>query len=496
MKITDNDIVENAMSRIKEDPGAIFEEEVLAQLIIIRDSKPAEWQRIRTCLKNVNNVQMSEIDRLTKSSCHDQENTPTLFPAEILWPEAVDGAELLDSIVLFIQCHIVADLATIQASALWIIFTWLIDVVDIAPIANITAPEKRCGKSELLAIFGLLVYRPLLTANMTTATIFRVADKYHPTLLIDEVDTFLATHDDTRGILNAGFTRSAAFVWRCVGDDHEATPFSVWGAKALCGIGGIDKVPTLADRSIPLRLRRKLTGEKSIKVRRHDQELAAILRQKLARFAQDAQADIKAYQPLDVAALNDRANDCWEPLFAVANVAGGHWPKIALNAAIALHGVEEYEPTLGEQLLSSIKDVFDEKGCDQLRSIDLLQELIKDDESPWATWNRGNPITPHQLAKRLGDYGIKGNRTVRFGAITAKGYKLKWFDEVFKRYLPKPNIIETVTSSQPLPGIANNHFPIGNNENNVTDSNTSKTMLDMGGDDVTDLSPLIDYEEF
>jgi Protein of unknown function (DUF3631) len=36
------------------------------------------------------------------------------------------------------------------------------------------------------------------------------------------------------------------------------------------------------------------------------------------------------------AGLNDRAEDCWSPLFAIADIAGGNWPDLARKAALAL----------------------------------------------------------------------------------------------------------------------------------------------------------------
>ncbi|MNG24194.1 hypothetical protein D3C84_1088890 [compost metagenome] len=61
---------------------------------------------------------------------------------------------------------------------------------------------------------------------------------------------------------------------RCTGDDHIPTLINVWGAKALCGIGKI--ADTLADRSIPLRTRRKLPGERVENLRHADPERFAI----------------------------------------------------------------------------------------------------------------------------------------------------------------------------------------------------------------------------
>ena len=67
-----------------------------------------------------------------------------------------------------------------------------------------TSPEKRCGKTTALDAVGLVACRPLVTANVTAAAIFRTIEAAGPTLLIDEADTFLRDNEDLRGILNAG----------------------------------------------------------------------------------------------------------------------------------------------------------------------------------------------------------------------------------------------------------------------------------------------------
>lgn len=64
--------------------------------------------------------------------------------------------------------------------------TWFIDVIAIAPLAIITAPEKRCGKSQLLFLLSRLVNRPLAASNITPAALFRSIDAWRPTILINE----------------------------------------------------------------------------------------------------------------------------------------------------------------------------------------------------------------------------------------------------------------------------------------------------------------------
>jgi putative DNA primase/helicase len=115
--------------------------------------------------------------------------------------------------------------------------TWFVDVIQVAPLAIITAPEKRCGKSLLLSTLGRLVRRAIEASNISPSALFRSIEKWQPTLLIDEADSFMKDNEELRGILNSGHTRAGSFVIRSVGDDHVPTRFSTWGCKVISGIG-------------------------------------------------------------------------------------------------------------------------------------------------------------------------------------------------------------------------------------------------------------------
>ncbi|KAG0322623.1 hypothetical protein BGZ97_005283 [Linnemannia gamsii] len=143
--------------------------------------------------------------------------------------------------------------------------TWFMDVINVAPIAVITAPEKRCGKSQLLFLIGKLAKQALTASNITPAALFRAVELWRPTLLIDEADAFMKENEELRGLLNCGHTRESAYVVRTVGEDHMPKLFFVWGAKAIAGIGHL--ADTLMDRSISLELRRKLPSEQIDKLR-------------------------------------------------------------------------------------------------------------------------------------------------------------------------------------------------------------------------------------
>lgn len=439
--------VQEAIKRLGVDAGALYEPAMLIELKRIRAKDPSAWARIRQQVKDAKILSMVDFDRLTAQEGDEKTSSGSgIFPEVAQWPKAVNGVELLNDISQAIQRYVIADPATIQASALWATFTWLIDSVQVAPLANITAPEKRCGKSIMLTTLGNLVNRKLQVSNIGSAALFRAIELWSPTLLIDEVDAFLRENEESRGILNSGFTRDSATVIRCVGDDHIPTPFRVWGAKALCGIGKI--ADTLADRSIPLRLRRKLPGEEVEVLRHSDPAVWASLRSRMMRFAQDNGERIAKARPATIKGLNDRANDCWEPLLAIAEAAGGDWPAVARQAARTLHDVEDDSPSVGVELLTDIKTILDTKQATKMFSATLLDELMTDDEAPWPTWNRGKPMTARQLSTKLGEFGIK-SKDIRIGTTNKKGYDRADFTEVFDRYLSTVPPVVSATARQP-----------------------------------------------
>src|SRR5215475_11584042 len=116
--------------------------------------------------------------------------------------------------------------------------------------------------------------------------IFLGVEALHPTLLIDEADTFInGDADGLRGILNSGHRRSTASVLRTVGDAYDLKTFSTWCPKAIAAIG---KLPgTLADRSIVIEMRRRSAAEKAEGLRfdRVATELEP-LRQQMVRWYQ------------------------------------------------------------------------------------------------------------------------------------------------------------------------------------------------------------------
>lgn len=301
---------------------------------------PFQYDRVRKEEAKRLQIRPATLDSIVKAAkAEDKQENDMPFLEVEPWHEPINLEALLTEITQTIRRFIVCPPETAHAATLWIAMTWVIDVIPIAPLAVITAPEKRCGKSQLLFLLGRLVNRPLSASNITPAALFRSIDAWHPTLLIDEADAFMRENEELRGLLNCGHTRDSAYTIRVVGENHTPKKFDVWGAKALAGIGHL--ADTLMDRAIVLQLRRKLPGEQVERLRHAETELFNTLASKLARFAQDYASDIQKATPELPEALNDRAQDNWETLLAIADIAGGNWPRMARLAALKLSGNDE-----------------------------------------------------------------------------------------------------------------------------------------------------------
>jgi Protein of unknown function (DUF3631) len=367
------------------------------------------YERERVASASWLRIPVSSLDRLVKDERKGNEpqtqGRPIEFPEPEPWLEPVNGAALLDEIETTFSRFIVCGSAARAGLALWSCATWFEPIAQVAAVLNVTSPEMRCGKSVALPIIGKLAKRSLTSASISPAAVFRTIEKHVPTLLTDEADAFLGENEELRGLINSGHTRETAFVVRTVGDNHEPKQFSTWGFKAIAGIG--KRASTIQDRAITIALKRKLPSEKVERLRHAEPRLFETLARKLARFAADSMAKIAEARPELPEALNDRAQDNWEPLLAIADVAGGPWPQKAREAALALSGTKDEPASLGEELLRDIRNVFTEKAVERIAGADLVTALVAKDERPWGEANRGKPVTQAWLARRLNQFTQK-----------------------------------------------------------------------------------------
>src|SRR5262245_21015216 len=311
------------------------------------------------------------------------------------------AARLLDGVHRFVTRYVVLGEHAGVAVALWVVHAWVLDAFEVTGYLEIRSPVRRCGKSTLLDVLELLVPRPWKAISPSEAVFYRQISTKMPTLLLDEVDAiFNRKAEATEGLracLNAGNKRGTT-VPRCVPPHMEIAEFEVFCAKALAGIGQLPA--TITDRSIPIEMRRKDAGDHVERFRsRKAAILAAPLVEELEAWSFDAVDAVElellrvehlADEGQPLASLDDRAwEQAWEPLLAVASIAGEAWKQKAIHAAVALSGGRDDEMDEGVTLLADIRAVFEEnRDPDAIPTAELLDALLAIETSPWrAFWS-------------------------------------------------------------------------------------------------------------
>jgi hypothetical protein len=349
------------------------------------------------------------------------------------------ASDLLQDVAAFIKRYVILTYDQVLATAVWVLHTYAFEAADATPYLSISSPEKRSGKTRLLETLELVVARPWFTGRVTPAVLARKINEECPTLLLDESDAAFKGEKEyaeaLRGILNTGYRRGGK-TSLCFGSGGAITygDLSTFCPKAIAGIG---KLPdTIADRSIPIILKRRTSTEVIERFqRRKAEKIAQLLRQRLDQWATVATGKLKDAEPNIPGEIDDRAGDCWEPLLGIGDMAGGDWPQKVREAAIALMtGEAREENSLGIRLLNNINTVFSDE---QMSSKALVAALIELEDAPWAD------LDARHLARLLKPYGIRpGN--LRIGKeghpdVVLKGYKKTDFADAFSRYIPEIN---------------------------------------------------------
>lgn len=353
----------------------------------------------------------------------------------------LDGAELLDELHAFLRRFVAfpSDDAAV-AVVLWVAHTHLAPFFDSTPRLALLSPEKQSGKTRTLELLELLCAGAEFLTDASASFVFRLVGTGQVTILLDECDALWTkkggdeTAEALRGIVNSGH-RKGAKVGRVamVGQTAQLERHSVYAPVALAGIGAC--LPdTILDRSVVVRMRRRAPAEHVEPYRDRDgRPQGEALRDRLVVWCESVETKIGCPWPDMPPGVHDRPADVWEPLLAVADAAGGDWPKRARAACVSfVAGSTEDTASSGVRLLADLREVFGDREA--MSTVAVLEQLCKLDEAPWGDlW--GKPLDARGLAKRLRPYGVKP-KDVRIGSWNGKGYGRADLWDAWTRYLP------------------------------------------------------------
>lgn len=299
----------------------------------------------------------------------------------------------------------------------------------------------------------------MVAVNASAAALFRAVSGANgrPTILFDEIDTIFGPkagdNEELRGFLNAGHRRTGV-TYRCIGDGGNQTvqAFPSYCAVAVAGLGSLPD--TILTRSVVIRMRRRARSERvePFRARIHEAE-GHRLRDRLAAWAEQARDQVAGAWPAMPDGVTDRPADVWEPLLAVADAIGGHWPERAREACVTLVTAAQHtdKHSLGIRLLTDLRDHV-LIGIDRLPTVAILDRLNALDDAPWADLD-GKPLDNRRLSRMLAEYMTADNEPIRSRNIRTAGGVLKGFHaadlaDAWARYCPPPQ--NTATAATPL----------------------------------------------
>lgn len=353
-------------------------------------------------------------------------------------PDSAKGADVLDAVAEFIdrfvafpsQHHLVV-------VTLWAAMTHALEAFHTTPRLALLSPEPESGKTTVLEVLDQLTADPMSMINPTPASLFRSVEHGPRTLLIDEADNLLAPGPgsalkEVQALLNTGYKRGAK-VPRCVPPAYVVREIPVFAPVGLAGLGELP--PALATRSITIRMQRRLPEEVVQRFIPHRcEEDGARLRAALRQWLTSALEELAAADPDFPEGIADRQAECWEPLLAIADAAGGRWPGLVRRACSFL--ATDRGGTSGSSgiaLLRAVRRVWEQAGePEKMRSSNLVEAVDKIPSPEWRP--HFTAIDEKWLAAKLKPYGVAPTK-YREGDKTMRGYKRSELQEAFARYL-------------------------------------------------------------
>lgn len=392
------------------------------------------------------------VERIEKVSVHG--DVSTLYEAH---PANLDGEVLVRDIEQFIRRFVVLPNRTLLPLALWSLGTHLFDVFDSFAYLVITSPTPRCGKSRVLEILALLCANPERTSNISEAAMFRLIERYKPTLLLDEMEQLREKGERSqilRNLINAGNRRDAMAI-RCAEGGKAIERCQVYCPKALAAIGSLPD--TITDRSIAIRMQRRTFEER---IERFLFQRAGIKAReilgRIAAWCKQHQNTIQAAysNAPDLEFIEDRDAESWTPLFSLLAVADPSRLEELRGCALILCGQKQddaAEEHITVRLICDAATVLhgDEK---HIASAELLRRLREIEDSPWSSPD----FDRRRLAKYLRGFGLR-SKPVRIGASTPRGYIAAEIHERASRYnrgLCATSATSNIDKDLPINGVA------------------------------------------
>src|SRR5713226_7242528 len=205
------------------------------------------------------------------------------------------------------QC-VAVDEKYVPVLAAFVLSTWFVDRLDVAPYLSVVGLPQS-GKTTLLRVLSLVCRRPLLIADVTSASFYHACARFMPTMLIDETGS-IRSNRTLRHMLRSGTTRDVLAV-------RKNRIFHCYGAKVICWLETPDDA-ALNSRCVLI----PMSESKNSGLLRADepkvQQMAADLQAQLLRFRLENYKTVKPAAVAGDEVLRPRTRDL------LRSISAGH----------------------------------------------------------------------------------------------------------------------------------------------------------------------------
>ena len=327
--------------------------------------------------------------------------------------------------------------------AMWALHTWVFEYQNTTPYIYLSSQEKQSGKSLTLEVLETITKNPVKSTDMTPAVMFRLIDKFKPTIMLDEVDTIFngKANEHMRGLINTGYKKGGN-VYRCdASTELGVVPYSTFSPKILAGIDNKCLPDTIADRCIPIKLTR--ISQEDIDSDRVEtfyaedaEEEANALLDKMVDATIAIVDKVSGIRPDEMKNIKPRQWEISRPLVSLAMLID---PSGELESDLKSALVEAFESedsvqnlSVLQTVLTDIKEIFDDmitlgdKFPDKIHTDAIISKL--NEKSGGERW------TGKLLSKVLEPIKIRPT-TIRRGNQVLKGYKKEQFMDAWTRFV-------------------------------------------------------------
>jgi hypothetical protein len=360
------------------------------------------------------------------------------------WKPAT-GAQELDAVYNYIRRFTKVSEGQARACTLWVAAAFIYERWDFTSYLHIYSAERGEGKSTLVNVLAALLGGLNVLIRPSLAALFTDLDE-NPGVpqLLDELDKMFCGKREydapIMAYLTAGFQRGRKVPRVQLGKaSRRNEQFETFCPKILAGRYEETLDDPTRDRCIPIRMEMAIWADhvKRWVFKFHlseGQEIGAKLQVWCQSIAEEA-VKIDVWATTEV---GQRVIDIWEPLLAIAELAGEDWLEHAKASILDLHtGPRGQHDSRGMKLLKAILTVKDSRpDSEGIFSSELATALHAGTNEEYREFGRGQkPISGSQIARILTPYEIKPAR-ITIDGQRDRGYLWSQFADTWSRYIP------------------------------------------------------------